>query len=307
MVLMAETKAEQLARMQASYQERKSAMKAGRTAQVSGPVWPTTHRVITQDCHEGHIALDMRAPMNSPIRATFGGQVEKVIPMDSRGYGNLIIVKSPTGMRTFYAHLNAFSVREGQQIKPGQMLGLAGSTGNSTASHLHLEFRDDQGRHLNPYSVLGSDLNKLSTPANLDSGIAAELARTVKNSRQNTQTPVYTYTGGVPVEAPQKPFKMLTPEAAAKAGVSRYLPSGFYEYQADPEAVPEGSIKLLGTPIGDVRISSQPWLNIAAVGAGGLLILISIIFLMKPYASTLLPEAAGAIHPAAGAVAKAVM
>lgn len=304
---MAETKAQQLARMQKSYEERSAAYKSGQAAAVTGPVWPTTHRVITQGCHEGHIALDMRSPLNSPIRATFGGEVERVIPMDSRGYGNLIIVKSATGMRTFYAHLNAFSVREGQKIKPGQILGLAGSTGNSTGPHLHLEFRDAQGRHLNPYSVLGADLDKVRSPANLDSGIAAELARTLQRSKQNTQTPVYTYAAGVPVESPQKGFKPLTPEAAAKAGISRYLPGGFYEYQADPEAAPEGSIKLLSTPIGDVRIASQPWLNIAAVGAGGLLVLISIIYLMKPYASKLLPEAAAAIHPAAGAVAKAVM
>jgi len=302
---MAETKAEQIARMQASYEKRKAARQAGKTGAISAPVWPTTHRVITQGCHEGHIALDMRAPLNSPIRATFGGQVEKVIPMDRRGYGNLIIVKSPTGMRTFYAHLNAFSVREGQQIKPGQVLGLAGSTGRSTGPHLHLEFRDAAGHHLNPYKVLGSDLNQLSTPANLDSGIAAELARTVQASRQNTQTPLFTHTSAVTVESPRSSFTPLTPEAAAKAGIARYLPTGFYEAQKG-ETPEVGSIKLFNTPIGDVRIATQPWLNIAAVGAGGILIIISLIFLMKPYASTLIPEAAAAIHPAAGAIAKAI-
>jgi murein DD-endopeptidase MepM/ murein hydrolase activator NlpD len=69
------------------------------------------------------------------------------------GYGNLVIVEHEYGLETRYGHLSRFLVREGSSVKRGDIIGLVGSTGRSTGSHLHYEVRVN-GRLLNPLQLL---------------------------------------------------------------------------------------------------------------------------------------------------------
>ena len=71
----------------------------------------------------------------------------------SNGYGRMVMIDHGNGFQTLYAHLSEVSVRCGQQVKRGQLIGAGGSTGNSTGPHLHFEVRRLSGL-LNPRDVL---------------------------------------------------------------------------------------------------------------------------------------------------------
>ena len=57
------------------------------------------------------------------------------------GYGNCVVIRHPNGLETLYGHLSKIVVKHGQQVVAGDVVGLGGSTGNSTGPHLHFECR----------------------------------------------------------------------------------------------------------------------------------------------------------------------
>ncbi len=98
-----------------------------------------------------HPGLDISADKGDPVYATADG---KVIGAAMAGnYGNLIVIDHGFGIETRYGHLSAFKVQDGQMVKRGDLLGLVGSTGRTTGSHLHYEVRAN-GRILNPLQLL---------------------------------------------------------------------------------------------------------------------------------------------------------
>jgi len=109
--------------------------------------WPVVGR-LTQEYWYGHRALDIAAPVGSPIYAADGGFVTFVGWTDV-GYGNLVRVDHGNGYSTWYAHMNAFNVTLGQAIRRGDVIGYVGSTGRSSGPHLHFEIRTADGL-LNP-------------------------------------------------------------------------------------------------------------------------------------------------------------
>ncbi|MDE6811504.1 MAG: M23 family metallopeptidase [Muribaculaceae bacterium] len=86
-----------------------------------------------------HNGLDLACPIGTPVRATADG----VVSTASREgeYGNYIVISHGYNYETAYAHLNSVYVKEGQQIKRGDVIGNVGSTGKSFAPHLHYEVR----------------------------------------------------------------------------------------------------------------------------------------------------------------------
>ena len=102
-----------------------------------------------------HQGLDLTAPMGTPIYASGDGEILRIDYNRSRtGYGNLIIIDhGVNGMRSRYAHLNTIGVKRGQKVKRGDQIGTVGSTGLSTAPHLHYEIRIN-GNHVNPMNYM---------------------------------------------------------------------------------------------------------------------------------------------------------
>jgi murein DD-endopeptidase MepM/ murein hydrolase activator NlpD len=100
-----------------------------------------------------HKGVDIAAPDGSPIRAAAAGKV--VYSAWSEGYGNLIAIDHGDGLVTRYAHNAANLVSAGQQVQAGQTIGLVGSTGRSTAPHLHFEVLR-RGKALDPLAALGA-------------------------------------------------------------------------------------------------------------------------------------------------------
>lgn len=100
-----------------------------------------------------HTGLDLKAEPGVPVRATAPGRVIAAEP--AGGYGNMVEIDHGHGIVTRYAHLSRIAVRTGQRLRAGETLGLAGSSGRSTGSHLHYETRID-GEPTNPQSFLAA-------------------------------------------------------------------------------------------------------------------------------------------------------
>lgn len=103
-----------------------------------------------------HPGIDFSAPQGTPVYATGAGKVVEVKTSLS-GYGKQVIIDHGFGYRTRYAHLQEFSVKQGQEVERGQGIGLVGSTGTSTAPHLHYEIYRE-GERVNPIHYFYQDI-----------------------------------------------------------------------------------------------------------------------------------------------------
>lgn len=89
-----------------------------------------------------HWGIDLSLKVGDPICAVFDGKVRVVKHSRSTGgYGNLIVIRHPNGLETYYAHLSRQIVKPGEIVKAGEVIGYGGSTGRSTGPHLHFEVR----------------------------------------------------------------------------------------------------------------------------------------------------------------------
>ena len=93
--------------------------------------------------HEG---VDISDPRGTPVYATADGIVK--FAGYNGGYGKMIMLNHRFGFETRYGHLSKIVVRRGQKVKRGEKIGEVGSTGLSTAPHVHYEVLY-KGKHLN--------------------------------------------------------------------------------------------------------------------------------------------------------------
>ncbi|MBV8072980.1 MAG: M23 family metallopeptidase [Acidobacteriaceae bacterium] len=82
-----------------------------------------------------HAGIDQRAPAASPIHAIAAGDVKIVRPFNLRG--GTVAIDHGQGLQSIYLHLSSFAIKEGDHVARGDVIGYAGSTGRSTAPHLH--------------------------------------------------------------------------------------------------------------------------------------------------------------------------
>jgi len=98
-----------------------------------------------------HSGLDIDANYGQHVVATADGVVTKA--SWHTNYGKTVIVKHKDNYETLYGHLSKLQVKEGQEVKVGDVIGKAGSTGRSTGTHLHYEVIKD-GKRVNPKNFL---------------------------------------------------------------------------------------------------------------------------------------------------------
>jgi len=135
---------------------------AGQSQQTNpgGYIWPVDSRYITSTVggrtspggvgSTNHKGTDIgRVGYTSPIYAAKAGTV--IVSTYSRSYGNYVVVSHGSGNTTLYAHMSSRKVEVGQYVKQGAVLGITGSTGNSTGPHLHFEITEN-GERVNPLS-----------------------------------------------------------------------------------------------------------------------------------------------------------
>ena len=101
-----------------------------------------------------HGGIDLAGPVGTPVYATADGIVGRS-EWNSGGYGNLVEINHGQGIQTRYGHLSRMIAQAGQRVRRGDLIGLMGSTGRSTGSHLHYEVRID-GRAVNPVPFMQS-------------------------------------------------------------------------------------------------------------------------------------------------------
>ncbi|MGW5131130.1 M23 family metallopeptidase [Streptomyces sp. NPDC004135] len=103
-----------------------------------------------------HTGIDFHAATGTSVHAVGAGTV--VEAGWGGAYGNQVVIKMNDGTYTQYGHLSSVGVSVGQQVTPGQQIGLSGATGNVTGAHLHFEARTSPkyGSDIDPLAYLRS-------------------------------------------------------------------------------------------------------------------------------------------------------
>jgi murein DD-endopeptidase MepM/ murein hydrolase activator NlpD len=116
-------------------------------------------RVFNGKTQSTHFGLDFRVPAGTPVEAMNDGTVLLARPLYFEG--NFVVLDHGQGLLTLYLHLSEFKVKEGDQVKRGQLVGLSGGTGRATGPHLHVAVRW-QGTYLDPAALIRLRLPQLA-------------------------------------------------------------------------------------------------------------------------------------------------
>ena len=101
-----------------------------------------------------HKGLDINLRTGDPVVSAFEGKV-RYAKYNDGGFGNLVIIRHPNGLETYYAHLSKIVVQPNQIVKAGEIIGKGGSTGRSTGPHLHFEVRIND-KAMNPAKIFNT-------------------------------------------------------------------------------------------------------------------------------------------------------
>lgn len=140
---------------------------AAPSAEASGWTWPLSqegfvtrmHREAGSDEHSG---LDIAVPMGSYVRAARAGQVEAA--GEDPVYGLFVRLSHADGYRSLYGHNRWLFVKDGDSVTQGEVIALSGSSGRSTAPHLHFEVTGDEGS-IDPERLLEGGAPRATSPA----------------------------------------------------------------------------------------------------------------------------------------------
>ncbi len=110
-----------------------------------------SQRVFNGKTTSTHFGLDFRVPTGTPVEAMNDGTV--LLARLLYYEGNFVVLDHGQGLLTIYMHLSEFKVKEGDQVKRGQVIGLSGGTGQATGPHLHVGVRW-QGTYLDPAGLM---------------------------------------------------------------------------------------------------------------------------------------------------------
>lgn len=121
--------------------------------------WPCDSRVMTSlfggrmlmGAYDFHYGIDIDGELGANAYASDSGIV--ICAERQYSYGNIVMISHGNGYVTYYAHLNSFAVKEGDEVRKGDIIGYIGMTGNVTGPHLHFEVRLD-GKLCDPFDYI---------------------------------------------------------------------------------------------------------------------------------------------------------
>ncbi|MDD2758181.1 MAG: M23 family metallopeptidase [Patescibacteria group bacterium] len=135
-----------------SYSKIAAPASSRQSPSLSGYVWPSAAKTITQYYSWRHYGLDIAGKFQSANYAAKAGKVEIAQCGWNRGYGCYILINHGGGVKTLYGHNSRLLVSPGDYVTTGQTIGLMGNTGNVrgvTGIHLHFEVQVN-GAKMNP-------------------------------------------------------------------------------------------------------------------------------------------------------------
>ncbi len=118
---------------------------------TEGAGFVTRGAVAEGAADETHPGMDVAVPVGTAVRAAGGGDVAEA--GEDPEYGRFILLEHPDGYQTMYGHLSRVTFARGARVDPGQVIGLSGNTGRSSAPHLHFEIRR-AGRSIDPLTMV---------------------------------------------------------------------------------------------------------------------------------------------------------
>ncbi|STO12843.1 Glycyl-glycine endopeptidase lytM precursor [[Flavobacterium] thermophilum] len=96
-----------------------------------------------------HTGIDFAMPENTPLRSIKDGIVERVVDFGSSNIGKGVFIKWQDGKTAIYGHLSQITVKQGDIVQAGDLIGYSGNTGHSTGAHLHFAVKEG-GRFIDP-------------------------------------------------------------------------------------------------------------------------------------------------------------
>lgn len=130
-----------------------------------------------------HRGVDLAYPMGTPVVAAFDGIV-RISKANAGGYGQLIVIRHPNKLETYYGHLSQRLVNPGQMVHAGDTIAYGGSTGRSTGPHLHFETRY-LGYDFNPTKIIDFDNFKLKVDTLYTSGFEVTSKSLIDEKKSN--------------------------------------------------------------------------------------------------------------------------
>jgi hypothetical protein len=123
---------------------------------TGGFIYPTNDHALSgfdYSPQTNHFGIDLNGETGDPIYATDSGVVV-YSGWNDWGYGFMVVIDHGNGWQSLYAHMSELYAGCGEWVNQGQTIGLMGSTGKSTGSHLHFEMMSDSGGKVNPKDFL---------------------------------------------------------------------------------------------------------------------------------------------------------
>ena len=151
---------QEIERLNRELEAQRAAEGQSHLSNPGGYIWPVSSRYITSTMggrespggigSTNHQGTDIgRVGYTSPIYAAKSGTV--IVSQRSSSYGEYVVISHGSGNTTLYGHMSTRKVSVGQQVRQGDIIGITGSTGNSTGPHLHFEVVEN-GKRVNPLS-----------------------------------------------------------------------------------------------------------------------------------------------------------
>lgn len=133
-------------------------LKSGEKVYISTSYGERIHPITKKKAF--HKGMDIAAPMGTSILSVSDGVVAKVNIqfVQGKGYGRFVVIDHPNGFSSLYSQMDSYSVKEGEQVSKGDLIGTIGTSGMTTGPHLHFELKKD-GKIVDPAVFFQKDLS----------------------------------------------------------------------------------------------------------------------------------------------------